>query len=77
MRCTRGHELVMDEVARLWVHPEGTDCEVPEFASMSDEELIRLADRGAGNCTHDAHLGLNTYDCDRCNARREARKREI
>lgn len=42
-----------------------------DFAAMPDAELIVLADAGSGNCTHDAHLGLNTSDCDRCNARRE------
>lgn len=48
-----------------------------EIAALPDEEVIRLADRDAGNCVHDAHLGLNTYDCERCIARRETWERGL
>ncbi len=43
---------------------------------MTIEELEAAAAPESGNCVHDAHLGLNTYDCDRCNARREMRARK-
>lgn len=34
------------------------------------EAVEGIADRDGGDCIHDAHLGLNTYDCARCTARR-------
>lgn len=80
MKCSRGHELVMDEVARIWVHEPPQECGlVPatDFTLLSDDQVIKLAQRDVGNCVHDAHLGLNTYDCVRCCARREARERGI
>lgn len=41
------------------------------FITAAGWEAVEvIAARDTGDCVHDAHLGLNTYDCARCTARR-------
>lgn len=45
--------------------------ETVDWSAKSYAELLELADLDGYQCVHDAHLGLNTYDCPKCCARRE------